>query len=333
MKPFVTVLSKFYLVTILFLTISLTGCSDSGAIPSNSMEHAVDGAYTATLSQDGQYAVISSIHHGIALWDTQANALKYQWSHQGSDNNLVLVAAISPNNTHVLTADRENFVLWEIATGKAAAFIKVKDSNIRDVAVSNDGRHLLIGKSNGVVVHITTATGRRLEFLGHQEKINSVDLSDNGRFALTGSNDYVAYFWDTESGQVIHRFNHSSRVSKVALDHSRRYAFTADTQKQAQIWDITTGKPVSKLKYTARQNIFSSVRFNSDATKIVTGSPARKVKLWDVATGEQLQSWTVAPRENSRPKSAVVHSVAFINNDKQIISESSSGLAEIWDIN
>lgn len=328
MKPLVTLLLRFGLVIPLFLA----GCSSERSDAVSSFEHAIDSSYSATLSADGQYSVVSSIHHGLSLWDVKENALKYQWSHQGSEKNLVLVSAISPDNSFALTADRDNFALWDIATGESAAFVKVKDSNIRDVAISNGGQHILIGKSSGVVVHITSADGRRLEFLGHQEKINSVALSDNGRYALTGSNDYVAYLWDTQTGQVIHRFNHPSRVTKVALDPTRRFAFTADSQKQAQIWDLKDGKAISRLKYTARQNVFSAVRFNQDGTLLATGAPSRKLTLWDVKTGKKLQDWTVAPRKQSRPKGAVVHSVAFINNDTQLLSESSSGLAETWAI-
>jgi WD40 repeat protein len=328
MKPFVT----YLLIISLVLSFILTGCTSERSNATSSYEHAVDSSYTATLSQDGSYSIVSSIHHGLSFWDVKNDALKYQWSHQGSENNLVLVSAISANNSHVLTADRSNFALWSITTGKSGGFFKIRNSNIRDVAISNNAKHLLIGKSNGVVVHITLAGGRRIEFLGHQEKINSIDMSPNGRFALSGSNDYVAYLWDTQSGQVIHRFNHPSRVTKVALDPKGRYAFTADSKKQAQIWDLLTGKAISRLNYAARQNVFSAVRFNSEGTLLATGAPSRKLTLWDVKTGRKLQSWTVAPRKSSRPKGAVVHSVSFINNDSQLLTESSSGLAEVWDI-
>lgn len=328
MKPFVT-----NFPFILFICLSLLGgCSGEQSHAVTYYEHAADSSYSATLSVDGSYSVVSSVHHGLSLWDIKNNALKYQWSHQGKDNNLVLVSAISANNSHALTADRDNFVLWDISTGESAGFFKVRESNIRDVAVSNDGKHLLIGKSNGVAVHITLATGRRIEFLGHQEKINSVDMTANGRFALTGSNDYVAYLWDTQTGQVVHRFNHPSRVSKVALDPQGRYLFTADSQKQAQIWDLLSGKAISRLNYAARQNVFSTVRFSPSGNFLATGAPSRKLTLWDVQSGDKLQSWTVAPRKGSRPKGAVVHSVSFINKESQLITESSSGLAEVWDI-
>ena len=75
--------------------------------------------------------------------------------------------------------------------------------------------------------------------------------------------------------------------------------------------------------------MFSAIRFNSDATLLVTGSPARTIDVWDTVTGNRLQTWKVSAKKDTRPKSAVVYDVAFGDN-KQIISESSNGLSEIW---
>jgi WD40 repeat protein len=296
------------------------------------VEHAVAGAYDASISNDAHYSVISSIHHGLALWDLKQNALKYQWQHQAAEDNLVLASDISFDSKQAVTADRKNFALWNIFDGNNMGFWQVKDSTIRDIAVSNQGRYILYGKTNGVAVHVNIISGKRLEFLGHQEKINAVDLSPNGYFALTGGNDYTAYLWDTRSGQVIHRFNHPSRVTQVKLDPLGRYAFTADSKKQARIWDLLTGKVVSNLDYISRQKIFSAVRFSTDGKFLATGSPSRKLALWDVKTGKRVQQWQVNPRKDTRPKSAVVYDVAFSPDGKTLISESSSGLAETWNI-
>jgi hypothetical protein len=45
-----------------------------------------------------------------------------------------------------------------------------------------------------------------------------------------------------------------------------------------------------------------------------------------------VQEWQVSPREGSRPQTAVVYGVGFAK-DNQVVSESSSGLAEFWQIN
>ncbi|MDX1392505.1 MAG: hypothetical protein R3241_08995, partial [Rheinheimera sp.] len=244
-----------------FLLFVLFGCEKlTSAPPLQQYPHVAQGSYAAALSEDASLAAVSSIQDGVALWDLKNNALKYQWKHQQDSDNLVFSLAISHNNSHVLTADDSTYALWDSQSGRNTGFWQIDEASVRDVAVSDNGAHLLIGKSNGGVQHITLATGRRLEFLGHTERINSVAMSPNGRYALTGGNDYKAHLWDTQSAQIIYSFSHPSRVTKVALDAKGRYAFTADSQDLAQIWDIQTGQLVSKLQFTARQQVFSAVR-------------------------------------------------------------------------
>ncbi|NVK23677.1 MAG: hypothetical protein HWE10_02010 [Gammaproteobacteria bacterium] len=383
----------------------LTGCQPRSSIPAQQNIHSQDGSFAADVSYSGRYAAVSSLYHGVALWDLESNGLKYNWyqtpkqqtfslfndgdENATADNNFVLALDIAHDDSYALLADKSSFSLWNIKTGQnegywlakqskvkylpkndariaSSSMYEVIDANkcqspnieqgercevvadIRDVAVSNYGNHILLGKSNGEVVHISKATGRRIEFLGHQQvlvdddsgetfhlnnAINSVDMSPNGAFALSGSSDQSAYLWDTKTGQVIYKFQHNSRVVLVALDPKGRYAFTSDTKKQAKIWDLKTGKMISNLQFTSRQEIFTTARFSQNGRYLVTGAPTRKLTLWDVKTGKEQKEWLVTARKNSRPSSAVVYSAAFINSDSQIISESSAGLSEVWNIN
>ncbi|REL28444.1 hypothetical protein DXX93_18985 [Thalassotalea euphylliae] len=320
----------FSLCKIAILPLFLSACQPSDSQPIERWRHAAEGARAADIANDGKLSVVSSIHHGISVWDLDKNALKYTWSQQQDNaDNLVLAIDIADNNSHVITANSEAFSLWNVETGESEGFYQVSESRIRDIAIANNGNYLLIGQSNGKVVHVTMADGRRLEFLGHSEKVNTVDMLPNGRVAISGGNDFVAYVWDTQSGQVIYQFNHPSRVTKVALDPQGRYAFTADSKKDAHIWNLKTGKLVNSLKYTNRQEVFSSVRFSPDGTQLLTGAPTRKVSLWNIGTGQRIASWRVTPREDIRPAGAVVYSAAFRDNST-FITESSSGFAELW---
>ncbi|MCH2056628.1 MAG: hypothetical protein MK214_08495 [Thalassotalea sp.] len=322
----------FYLCNLSLVAALLSACQPSGDAPIERFRHAAEGAYAADISNDGKLSVVSSIHHGISVWDLDNNALKYTWSQQQDNaDNLVLAIDIADNNTHALTASKENFSLWSTETGESEGFWQVRESSIRDIAVSNNGNHILLGKSNGTVVHVTMNSGRRLEFLGHSDRINTVDMLPNGRVAISGGNDFIAYVWDTVSGQVIYQFNHPSRVTMVALDPKGRYAFTADSKKAAHIWNLKTGKLVNSLKYTNRQEVFSSVRFSPDGAHLLTGAPSRKVSLWVIGTGQRLESWRVTPRDDIRPAGAVVYSAAFRDNN-HFITESSSGFAELWQL-
>ncbi|WP_293746324.1 PQQ-binding-like beta-propeller repeat protein [uncultured Paraglaciecola sp.] len=306
-------------------------CGGSSNVPVSSVRHAEGGSHASHISADNTITVVSTIENGITVWDLAKNEQRFVWRHQDDGNNSVTNIHIAFDNSYVVTSDREAFALWNLDIGEPEGFWRIDEASIRDIAVSNQGRGILVGRGNGKVMFFEPKTGRRLEFLGHQEKINSVDISPNGFYALTGGNDYLAYLWDTRTGQVIHKFDHTSRVTKVALDDNGRYAFTADSKRDARVWDLVTGKEVSNLRFSARQRIFTAAVFSDDGKYLLTGSPARRINRWDVETGKELNEWRVSAREGSKPASAVVHDIGF-TSENEIISESSSGLLEKWKI-
>lgn len=318
--------SLFLLLSLIFVI----SCSQSDT-PSQQYEHAVEGAFAAEISQNGDYSIISSIHHGLSLWDNRNNKLLFQWFHHNAANNDIYIVRISANNSHALSASRREFAIWDMHTGQSLGFYQVSDSPIRDIRISANGRYVLYGQVNGKVVHIDLQTGRRLEMPIHSEKVNSVDMSANGLYALSGGNDHRAFLWNTKTAQIIKEFNFKQRVSMVKLEDKGRYAFVADTQKASQIWNLQTGKQQSTLIYTARQSIFSSVRFINNGKQLLTGNGTKMISLWDVKTGIQIEKWLVTPRKETRPKTAVVYS-ATLWDENNIASESSAGFLEIWPI-
>jgi len=315
---------------LLFGVVLLSSCSQSDT-PLQQYEHAVEGAFAAEISQNGDYSITSSIHHGLGLWDNRNNKLLYQWQHHNAESNDIYIVRLSANNRYALSASRHEFAIWDIKTGQSVGFYQVGDSPIRDIQLSENGRYVLYGQVNGKVVHIDLQTGRRLEMPIHTEKVNSVDLSANGLYAISGGNDHRAFLWNTKTAQIIQQFNFKHRVSMVRLEDQGRYAFVADNQKSSQVWDLKTGKLHSTLIYSARQSIFSSVRFIADGKYILTGNGTKTVRLWDVNSGLSLQNWTVTPRKETRPKTAVVYSATLWDGDK-IATESSAGFLEIWPI-
>ena len=316
--------SLFILISIVFVA----SCNRAGT-PLLQYEHAVEGAFAAEISQNGDYSITSSIHHGLSLWDNRNNKLLFQWHHKDAEENDVSIVRISADNTHALSASRNEFTIWDMQTGESLGFYKVSDSPIRDIRISKNGRYVLYGQVNGKLVHIDFETGRRLEMPIHTEKINSIDLSSNGLYALSGGNDHRAFLWNTQTAQIIKEFNFNNRVSMVKFSDNGKYAFIADNQKASQIWNLETGKLQSTLIYKARQSIFSSVRFINNGKQLLTGSGTKIVTLWNAETGRAMQRWSVTPRKHTRPKTAVVYSATLWDTDK-IVSESSAGLLEVW---
>lgn len=328
-KPLLFNRSLFF-STIIFFAAFLSACSMPDSRPIQRINLSEDGVYAADIHADKQLAVVSEVSGAIKVHDLVTQSVLYSWRHQGEDINLVDNVKFSKDGEFVISSDSDAFAIWSLQNGEPLGFWRIDESTIRDIAVANGGRAVLIGRANGSVMFFEPETERRLEFIGHEEKINTVDLSANGRYALTGSNDYKAYLWDTQSGQIIHVFEHPHRVSKVLIDQNAKYLFTADSQDKAQIWDAQTGKEVSRLHFIERQLIFTSAVFSNDSKYLLTGSPAKRLGLWEVATGKMIKEWRVAPNDGPAPQSAVVYGVGF--SQLGPVSISSSGNYEQWQI-
>ncbi|MDO6706199.1 hypothetical protein [Photobacterium sp. 1_MG-2023] len=317
-----------FTVTFILALFTLSGCDISGP-ERQRWTLAADGATTFSLSRDGRFALFYSAQQGIVLWDLQQNKKLADLGSQDPNHTNVTNSAISDNQRFAITATAQNFAVWDLAWGQAKGLWSVSDAVIRDAAIANDGQQVLLALSNGKALYVHLGNGRRLEFLAHREKVNAVALAPNGHYALSGGDDKHAYLWDTESGQIIYRFDHALRVNRVSLQRDGKLAMTADSGNDAFIWDLTNGQQQTALKIRLRQQNFSSARFSDSGELLATGTPSRRVELWQTATGERQGYWQAAVQENERPGSAVVYDVA-ITPEGDVRSASSAGIAQDW---
>ncbi|PSU49919.1 hypothetical protein C9J12_07325 [Photobacterium frigidiphilum] len=318
----------FPIVGFILALTSLSGCFFSSS-EVNRWVLASGGATSFSLSRDGRFALLHSTKQGILLWDLQQNKKLADFGSQDPHHNTVISSSISDNNRFAITATAQNFAVWDLAWGKSDGLWSLSDGVIRDVDIANNGQHVVLALSNGKALYIDLGTGRRLEFLAHQEKVNSVAISANGQYVLSGGNDYFAYLWDTRSGQIIHTFEHTSRINRVALQRDGKLAMTADGGNDIFIWDLQTGKKQTALSIHLRQQNLSSARFSDDGTMLATGTPSRRVELWDTTTGKNIGRWEAAPLQDARPPSAVVYDVA-ITPSGLVVSGTSAGIAQTW---
>jgi WD40 repeat protein len=286
----------------------------------------------ASLSQDGRYALVSSVNHGAGFWDLEQNQLKFQWRHNDNPEDGITVSDISPDGSRAVTCDKRTFVIWNTNTGKAYGYWQAPE-DITAAALSDKGRYLLLGLKNGKVIHIAMETGRRIEFTGHgKEPIAAVDLSPNGEWAFSGGQDYRAILWNTRTGQPRYIFSHQTRVTQVRLDTKGEQAFTSGTRGNAYVWDLTDGSQRSQLALKPREYVISSAAFSADGKLLATGAPGREVVLWETRSGQRLFSWKAKTRDQWKPSGAIVWAVAFDSEGKHVISEASSGFGQKWRI-
>lgn len=305
----------------------LAACSGDPPREVNRQIHTDQGVYAADLSQTGLWAAVST-PQGIRLWNTQDRMPKYLWQQQPSQTNQVHIVKISQDNQVALTADKQSFAVWNMQTGANKGYYKINDANIAAAQISNKGEYIVLGLLNGKIIHINLFTGRRIEFLAHQERISALAMSANGQYVLSGDYAGKALLWDSRTAQVVSRINHQGRVSQLGLDQKARFAFTANSTNQSWIWDLSSGAKISTLQYAARQQIFTAVKFSHNGRLLATGAPNHKIKLWKVSNGELIASWPFV----SDNFAATVLDFSFSVDDKYLTAETSYGVMQTWDI-
>ncbi|WP_394128608.1 WD40 repeat domain-containing protein [Vibrio hepatarius] len=289
------------------------------------------GTTSFALSRDARFALLYSREHQLVLWDLIESQELASLGPQDPQSSTVSQIRISDNGRFAVTATQINFAVWDLAWTQAQGLWSISDGLIRDIDIASNGDQVLLGLSNGKAIYVNLVTGRRLEFLAHNEKVNSVALSPNGRFALSGGNDYKAYLWNTDTGQIIHTFEHEQRVNRVALQRDGQLAFTSDGGNQAIVWELPSGKKLSQLSSFSRQLIFSTARFSDDGQYLVTGTPSSRIMVWNTQSGKRVDGFEAEPLKDTRPPRAVVYDAAF-DSQNRVITGTSAGIAQAWDV-
>jgi WD40 repeat protein len=311
------------------LAVLLAGCSRSEA-PVSWHEYALQGAYSASLSEQGRFGVIGSIQHGASLWDTSSNARLFSWNHQPGQYSIIAATALSPDESFAATAGQQDLVLWNLISGQAVWYWS-SPAEILAMDLSRGADYALLGLANHEAVYFDIKNGGVKRSLRHDARVRAVDLSLDGRLALTGSDAYKARLWDLQSGELLKTLEFGNVVDTVELSPDGRLAFSAGSLDRAVIWNTASGEVLHTLSdfggLFQRRMSFLSARFSSSGEQLLTGSAAGFVQLWDVASGAELRRWKLHKRATYGPVSTAVYAVAFATDGYYAIG--SNGLINL----
>lgn len=312
------------IIVLIWFGLLLAACGDT---PSRQWETTAQGAYSTALSPNGEYAFVGSVQHGGSLWRLADGERLYNWNHVAGEYSQIVAATFSTDSRYALTAERKRFVLWEVATSKAAGFWPA-EGGVLSMALSDNGRYALIGQEDYSALYIDTASGAILNTLTHSGDINTVAISGDGLVGATGAEDGIVKVWDLPAGKVTFAYQLGDDVSTVALSRDASLVFAGLYYGKGKIWETATGRELASIGQ--RRTTISCARFAGDNRTLLTGFTARRVMLWDTRTGDDLNSWRADAPLFWRPSGLVVTDVAFGPQPGNILSVFSNGLIYQW---
>jgi WD40 repeat protein len=89
------------------------------------------------------------------------------------------------------------------------------------------------------------------------------------------------------------------------------------------VWNAETGLPVSK-PMRHRGPFWYAVSFSKDGRSVVTGCDDATARIWDIETSK--------PIGPMLPHDAALRTAVFADNDRQIITATSTGTTYLWSI-
>lgn len=321
------------IVTLSLLTFAglLSACSQQKEDhqPSSIHRYVDDNLIDAALSNDASISVTLSRTRELSVWSNATKKLIHQWSESDFSEPVYLIS-LSSNKRYLVTAGKREITIFDLKTG----FVETSwltegfdpDASISSVFLNQNGKHMLIGMTEGSVISINLASNQLSMFQQHDGPVSHIEFIAYGERVLSAAHDGHALIWAASNGEVIKDFSLQQRITSISFDEANRRLFIADAIDNNTIADPHSGESLSQLAFFERYRYFRSALFTDRGQTLITASSKQKIMVWDLSTAKEKQHWNITA---FTPGTTVLDMV--VNPSGKLITLSSDGALESWE--
>jgi len=218
----------------------------------------------------------------------------------------ILTTTFSPDGSLLATSDTHGDIrVWQVPSGKLLLTCRGHMGWAWSVAFHPDGQRLASGSFDRTVKLWDLQTGNCLQTLeGHTNYVQSVTFSPDGRFLASASFDQTIRLWDAYTGQCLRIWEGEDNRAWcwwIAFSPNGQWLASGMHDHVLKLWDVHTGK--SYRVFSGHGHWVSCVAFAppcptgtqwrpgvDSGALLASGSYDQTIKLWNVQTGECLQT-------------------------------------------
>lgn len=194
-----------------------------------------------------------------------------------SPNGLRLAVALQDGAKHVVR-------VHDIALGKEVQTFEDHTGPVKAVQYLADNRTLVTASADKTARLLDANLASALA--AHPAGATFAQYNANGTQLLTAGADKTVKLWDLAKATVLKTFGPVADPIK-AVTFSKDFARVGVASgKNVIVWTVADGKEVARLAHPAD---VLSLSFNADGTRIATGASDKQTRVWESATGKEMQ--------------------------------------------
>jgi WD40 repeat protein len=298
-------------------------------VPLRELRGHTDGLGKMAFLPDGKRLLASSLDGTVRLWDV-ATGQQLRVLH-GPNTEAHALALTTDGRQAVAGYNDGSVLLWDL--GGPVYPPMPAGGRVMTVMFSADDRRVLTSSDAGhVALLFDAATGRQLTpvFPGPQgSSVNSAAFSPDGKSLLTadGQPDNQAHIWDIRTGSLVLTLP-IGFIPDYAIysPDGKMVATTGDNHDKPplDLWDAASGRLLRTIQGRPGGINLAGLAFAPDGKSIATGNSDNTASLWDVATGQEIRSFS--------GHTDIIYSVAFSPDGKLLATTSWDKTARLWDV-
>jgi RNA polymerase sigma factor (sigma-70 family) len=260
---------------------------------------------------------------------------------------LVQHLAFTPDGKALLSAGGGSLRVWDVATGREIRRF-ADEVKAQSVSVAPDGKTVaalipLAPTADEPMVICDFASGKVLRRFGKRGLFANVLHSPDGRAVAVFGRANTIELWDPGTGQLLHMLKgHEDQVWSAAFTPDGKALVSAGDDKTIRFWDTATGKQTRQITHTSWVGKVAlspdgKLLATIDHTKKQSGigtiwRPDHRVRVWDVATGQELRQLAMPAKEVSPGIEAGFFSLAFAPDGRTLVAGAIiDGTLRVWD--